>query len=137
MRGVLLFLLIASLALAKEYAVVANTRLALHTITQKELRPIFLKKRRFINNTKLVVLNQKPNSAIRNSFEHKILQMSRQRLRRYWTAQHYRGHRPPIQLPSDASVIKFVQKVEGAIGYVERSSIPKNAEIRIIFSWSE
>ena len=137
MRSIVLLLMLVSFALANEYGVIANSALQIEDVSQESLRQIFLKKRRFAGDIKLVPLNQKPDSAIRRSFEQKILHMSRHRLRRYWTTQHYKGNRPPIQLSSDTSVIKFVQKVDGAVGYVDMTKIPKDAKVRILYSWSE
>ena len=136
MKRIVCLLLIAVLGAAKEYGVVANVHLPIKEITQEKLRQIFLKKHRFIGDVQLVVLNQKPNSPIRRSFEKNVLHMSRQRLKRYWTAEHYKGNRPPIPLSSDESVIKFVQKVEGAIGYVDLQKLPKGSSVRILYKWS-
>lgn len=137
MRFFILFFFLVSLGYAKEYVVIANSALQTKDLTQESLRRIFLKKRHYIGEIKLVPLNQKPNSAIRRSFEQEILHMSRHRLKRYWTVEHYKGVRPPIPLSSDMSVIKFVQKVKGAIGYVDAAKIPKDANVHILYSWSE
>ncbi len=137
MRIFVLLLMFVLSVFAREYGVIVGSTLQAEGLTQENLRQIFLKKRRFLGETKLVPLNQKPNSAIRRSFEKKILHMSHHRLKRYWTTQHYKGHRPPIQLSSDVSVIKFVQKIEGAIGYVDMAKIPKDAKVRILYTWSE
>ena len=137
MKALILFLFLVLFGFAKEYCVIANATLHIDQVTQESLRQIFLKKRRFIGEIKLVPLNQKPNSDIRHSFEKEVLHMSRHRLKRYWTVQHYKGNRPPVQLSSDASVVKFVQKVEGAVGYVDITKIPKDAKVHILYSWSE
>ena len=137
MRSIVLLLMLVSFVLANEYGVITNSALQIEDVSRESLRQIFLKKRHFAGDIKLIPLNQKPESAVRRSFEHKILRMSRHRLKRYWTTQHYKGNRPPIQLSSDASVIKFVQKVDGAVGYVDLKKIPKDAKVRILYNWSE
>ena len=116
---------------------VANAALHLGHLQKEEIRRIYLKQRRFVGDIKLLPINLPPRSSLRKSFEKNVLGMSRERLRRYWTIEHYKGVRPPLVVPSPKSVVVYVEKVEGAIGYIKRSQLPKDANVTILYEWSD
>ena len=49
--------------------------------------------------------------------------------------QHYQGHRPPYRVESVKSMILFVKKVKGAIGYIPQSQV--NKEVKVIYRFHE
>ena len=55
--------------------------------------------------------------------------MSAQKLKNYWIKQHYKGHRPPYRVESVKSMILFIKKVKGAIGYIPLSKVDKSIKI--------
>jgi hypothetical protein len=98
-------------------------------VTKEELAKIYLKKRRFWKETKLLPLNLPPNNDYREKFEKVILGMQSEKLDAYWMKQHYQGHRPPYRVESVKSMILFVKKVKGAIGYIPESWLDKDLKI--------
>ena len=120
-----------------EYGVIVNVDSDIADISQESIKQIYLKKHKYIGDTKLVPVNLGAQSDLRKSFERTLLQMSRNRLKRYWTNQHYKGVRPPITLRSQKSVIKFVRQIEGSIGYVEIGKLDKDSNVSIVYKWSE
>ena len=115
--------------IAEDFVVIANKNSPITTIGKSELKSIYLKKRRFWNETKLVALNLPPNNTLRQNFEKDILEMNPSQLETYWMKQHYSGHRPPYRLKSMKSVLLFVKKVKGAIGYIPYSLVSKDVKI--------
>ncbi len=96
---------------------------------------IFLKKQKMSGNTVLVPINLSPTNKVRKSFEHTILGMSRNRLKSFWTKEHYLGHRPPLTMNSFNSVLSFVKKIDGSIGYVPLNEV--NKEFKILYKWED
>ena len=136
MKTILTLLWLHSMTLllyANEYAVVTRTELG--KITKTQMKAIYLKKLHYLKGKKLLPINLESNNPIRKSFNKHILHMSYNRLKIYWMKQHYLGHRPPLSLHSQKSVKAFLNKVDGAIGYVEMKNIEKN--MHILLRWSD
>ena len=57
------------------------------------------------------------------------------RLKSYWTKQHYLGHRPPLTMKSQESILAFIKKVDGAVGYIDLKNI--DSDINIVYKWSD
>lgn len=132
-RMFVLLLLTSAIALAGEYAVIANKNMK--SLSPNQVKAIFLKKLVLVDDTKVVAVNLAARDALRVKFEKEFLHMSFSRLKAYWTKQHYLGHRPPITLKSVESVKAFVKKVDGAIGYVDVNSLED--DLKVIYRWSE
>lgn len=131
MRIYLLILLISIALSAEQFVLIINKESPIKSLSKKELKRIYLKKRHFWGEMKLTALNLPPNSTLRQDFEHNVLGMSAKELESYWMRQHYRGQRPPYRLKSAQSVLIFVKKVKGAIGYIPRSLVDKS--VRVIY----
>lgn len=126
-------LLCSSFSLADEYAVIANTKIK--DLSSTQIKAIFLKKISVIGDIKIVPLNLEARNPLRESFENDVLNMSFERLKSYWTKQHYLGKRPPISMRSQESVKTFVKKVDGAIGYIDAKLIDDS--VKVLYRWSE
>ena len=118
---------------AGEYAVVVNKKNKIDKISKKQLKNIFLKKRHFIDNQKIVAINVSANMPLRMKFEKSILQMSREKLNSFWTKQHFHGISPPLTQSSTNSVKLFVKNVDGAIGYLPKNLIDDS--IKVIYEF--
>jgi len=129
----LLCIALSVLCFAEEYAVIANKKMK--TLSVEQIKAIFLKKLTFIDNIQVVPINLSVRDPMRRHFENKILQMNFQRLKSYWSKQHYLGHRPPINMKSEESAISFVKKVEGALTYVNVKHLDKS--VNIIYRWRD
>jgi len=129
--GGVFFILFSLNIFAQEYAVVSNV--LLHDITKSKLKAIFLKKLTHLNKIHLVPVNLSSNNDIREAFEKEILQMSKKRLKSYWSKQHYMGNRPPVTMKSQESVLAFTRNVLGAISYVKIENVNEN--VNILYKW--
>lgn len=119
--------------LAKEYAVITNKNVK--NLTQDKIKAIFLKKLVIINGNKVIPINLSPRDSVRSSFEKNIIGMRYSRLKSYWTKQHYLGHRPPLTMKSQESILAFIKKVDGAVGYIDLKNI--DSDINIVYKWSD
>lgn len=125
--------LLQNLLSAKEYLIVANKDI--RTLTKAEVKAVYLKKIIYLDDHKLVPVNLEVSNKVRAAFEKDVLNMGYIRLKSYWTKQHYLGHRPPIIMKSQESVKKFIQKVDGAVGYIEADKFEN--DLKIIYKWSD
>ncbi len=120
---------------AEKFVLVAHPESPIDKLTQVQVRMIYLKKRRFWGNTKLIALNLPPQSTLRQTFERDVLKMSTEKLDSYWIKQHYKGHRPPYRVESVDSMLLFIKKVKGAIGYIPLDKV--DSGIKIIYEESQ
>jgi len=118
---------------ASEYAIISNKKMK--TLSKTQIKAIFLKKITIIDDLKIIPINLDARDSLRLKFEKKILNMNFNRLKSYWTKQHYLGHRPPISMKSQDSIKAFVKKVDGAIGYIEIKNLDDN--LKIIYRWRD
>ena len=116
---------------AEPFVLITHPESPVETLTQSQARMIYLKKRRFWGETKLIALNLPPKNSLRQTFEQEVLKMNYTQLDNYWIKKHYNGHRPPYRVESVQSVLLFVKKVKGAIGYIPTSKV--DAGVKVIY----
>lgn len=121
------------LCFAGEYVVIANKNMK--ALSESEIKAIFLKKMTLVDNITAVPVNLEAGDSLRTKFEEKLLDMSFERLKSYWTKEHYLGHRPPVNMKSEESVKAFVKKVDGAIGYINMNNIDES--VKVLYKWSD
>lgn len=129
----LLTIVLSTLSVANEYAVIANHKMKELSISQ--IRAIFLKKITVIENINAVPVNLGARDPIREKFENKIIGMNFEILKTYWSNQHYLGKRPPVGMQSEDSVKAFVKNVDGAIGYINANNLDN--DVKVLYKWSE
>ena len=128
-----MLLLVPLLSLGDEYAVISNKNIK--ALSESEIKAIFLKKLTLIDDVPAVPVNLEAGDSLRVKFEEKLLDMSFERLKSYWTKEHYLGHRPPVNMKSEESVKSFVKKVDGAIGYINANSVDES--VKVLYKWSD
>ena len=104
--------------MAADFAVVMNTHSPITQLSKRQLQDIFLVKKRFYKDMKLIPVNSSAFSEIRINFEKSVLHKSRNKLNKYWVKKHFQGIQPPIVQTSSKAVKLFVKNVDGAIGYI-------------------
>jgi ABC-type phosphate transport system substrate-binding protein len=117
-----LFIVIIILSLqlwGRELFIIAHKDFPSQNINRSTLKAIFLDKKRFINQQKILPLNYNFNNLLRICFEKKILKKNRRSLERYWLQAHYHGKRPPKVIKSEKMVLEYLQKIPGSIGYID------------------
>jgi len=118
---------------ASKYAIVVNQKNKISKISKQQIKAIFLKKRHYIDDQKIIPVNISANSSVRLYFEKTILKMSRDDLNGFWTKQHFQGVTPPTTQSSGNSAKLFIKNVDGAIGYLPMNLIDK--DIKVIYEF--
>ncbi len=126
-------IILSTISFAGEYAVIANQKMK--DLSTAQIKAIFLKKITVIENINAVPVNLGARDPIREKFENKIVEMNFERLKSYWTKQHYIGKRPPVSMQSEESVKTFIKNVEGAIGYINAKNLDNS--VKVLYRWSE
>jgi len=120
---VLLLVLLPLAGCGQEFAVVVSSKSAIKELDEARLRDIFLKKRSFDGSTKVIPVNPIGDDPARRIFEERILMMDRNELNKYWVSNHFQGISPPTTQASLQSIKRFVESVDGAIGYLPLSMV--------------
>lgn len=133
-RAISVILLIGGLsvvcpAMAADFAVVVARDSLITTMEPARIRDVFLKRRNFEGGVKLVPVNPLGEDEIRRLFEEQVLQMDRSDINRYWTTSHFQGIKPPTTQASLESVKRFVERVNGAIGYLPASMVDSTVKV--------
>jgi len=135
MKKLCLLLLLSLMLHASDYVVIVNKSSHVQNISELQLKMVFLKKSKIINDTTILPINLPFSKRARISFEKNILHMSRKKLKSFWIQQHYLGKRPPIIMHSAKSIIQFVKKITQAIAYIPKKDVED--DVRIIYQWRD
>ena len=120
--AILLMLVSFQYAAAGDVVVITNPGVS---VSEGDVRDIFLGEKQFAGSTKLVVID---NAALQDSFLSKYIDMDAAKYNGIWTKKSFReGLNPPPVKSGDAEVIEYVKRTPGAIGYV--SSKPAGVNI--------
>jgi len=105
---------------AAELKVIIHPSNAARAVDKGFLADAFLKKvTRWPSGETIRPLDQRPDTAVRRSFSRGILNRTVAAVRSYWQQRIFSGRDvPPPELDSDASVIAYVERTPGAVGYV-------------------
>jgi ABC-type phosphate transport system substrate-binding protein len=115
-RGMLWAVMLLTAAPALAFAdvyVIVNPSL---NLTADDIKNIYTGEKELAESTKI---RPQDNSAAREEFLRKVLQLDVAKYESMWTKKSFRdGINPPTVRASDAEVIAFVKSNPGAIGYV-------------------
>lgn len=81
------------------------------------------------NGTHVIPVNRELGSAIRADFTALVLKQDLATLAAYWNEMHFKGKVPPLIQPSEAAMLAFVQKVPGAVGYIDAATAPVGVKV--------
>ena len=79
----------------------------------------------------MVPINLPVQSQARNVFTEQVFDSTPEKLGSYWDKMLFKGITPPLTQNSEQAVMLFVERVKGAIGYVE--SKPDSSNIKIVY----
>ena len=105
-----------------------------NTIRRADLAAVYLRKAtRWGAGVTAVPVDQSGMSAVRKAFSEAVLGMTVETVVQYWQSQMFATKRllPPLVKNSDAEVVAFVAKTEGAVGYVSKTAL-LSPEVRTI-----
>jgi ABC-type phosphate transport system substrate-binding protein len=121
-----------SVAGSDAIAVIVNKANPVGSMSQENLRPIYLMtKTVWSNGVAVEPFNLPEGTPMRTAFDSAVLGMNPEEVARYWIDRRIRGDaRPPRKVPSPGTVLSLVAKSEGAIGYVPLAEV--NASVKVI-----
>lgn len=114
-----------------EVTVIANSQVRDETLTQKELKMIYLgKKIKWGDGTKIVFVTQDENR-VHQEFLDLYVGKTPSQFRYFWKKNLFSGSgMPPKNFDSQEALVRFVSSTKGAIGYIEGN--PEAANIKTI-----
>jgi hypothetical protein len=103
-----------------ELKIIVHSSNSARAVDKGFLSDAFLKKvTRWPSGETIRPLDQRPDTAVRRSFTRGILKRTVAAVRSYWQQRIFSGRDvPPPELDSDESVIAYVERTPGAVGYV-------------------
>ena len=111
---------------AEQWVVIGHGALPKERLDAEHVRALYLGKKHYLDDQRIKPLNLKSTDPLRQRFESNVLHLNREEIHAYWIKQHYLGKRPPKVLNSVEAVLRYVERVEGTLGYVPLSAIGKH-----------
>lgn len=114
-----------------QYKVIVHPSNRTSAISKRDLARIFLKKTsRWPDGRTVRPVDLDAGSKVRQRFTSDILDRTVRGVRSYWYQTIFSGREvPPPELQSDAAVVVYVLRNEGAIGYVSASTPTGRAKV--------
>jgi len=130
MKTFLIALLLACVpAVRAEILVIGHVKNNIENLTAKQVQDIYLGRGRVLPNGKFALPLDQP-SPLRTEFYEKLTGRPVEQINAYWARIMFTGQAsPPQQLPSDEVVMQTVRENEGAIGYINKTSVDKTVRI--------
>ena len=115
--------------------IVANKGLPLDHLDKETIAEIYLLKiKNWENGEDIIPINLPASADVRNRFTTEIFDKTPDKLSSYWYQMLFKGETPPITQNSEQALILFVERIKGAIGYVETK--PQSEQIKILQKFS-
>jgi ABC-type phosphate transport system substrate-binding protein len=115
--------------------IIANKDLPVAQLDKEDIAAIYLlKKKHWENGEDIMPINLPAQAEARNRFTAEIFDSTPEKLGSYWDKMLFKGETPPVTQNSEQAVILFVERIKGAIGYVETK--PQSAQIKILQQFS-
>lgn len=135
MKILIILLLLSSSNLCAEIVVIGNIDSDLTSITQKEVKDLYMGRSRSLPNGSFALpLDQ---NELRSYFYHVITDRPIEQVNAYWARIMFSGQAsPPMKLPDSQAVVKVVSENKGAIGYVDKK-IADQSHVQILLILKE
>ncbi len=115
--------------------IIANKDLPITHLDKNDIAAIYLlKKKHWENGEDIMPINLPAQADARTRFTAEIFDSTPEKLGSYWDKMLFKGETPPVTQNSEQAVILFVERIKGAIGYVE--SKPQSPNIKILQQFS-
>ena len=130
MMKLLIILLLFSSTLRADIAVIGNINNELKSMTQKEVKEVFMGRSRSLPNGSFAL--PLDHHELRPDFYYSLTNRPIEQINAYWARIIFSGQAsPPIKLPDSRTIIKVVTENKGAIGYINTTDIKEN-KIRVL-----
>ena len=127
-----LLLLGASGALAQSFKVIVHSSNPQAELSRAELADLFMKREEaWDHGPDALPIDQPVQSVVRKEFSKNVLGRDVSAIQSYWNRQIFSGRQvPPLQEQLESSIVGFVERNPGAIGYV--SSATETSQVKIV-----
>jgi ABC-type phosphate transport system substrate-binding protein len=128
---VFIFISVLSLPLFAEIVVVVNANSDIGELNKKEIKSIFLgKKKRFSNGKKIILVDQKVDSEVYAPFYIVTTGKNPSQLNKYRVKRIFTGLlKAPKKLSSTSEIIAFLKSNENAIAYLKVSEVVDSLKV--------
>jgi len=117
-------------SVAETIAVVVNPKSNIASLSEEEVRKIFLGKLLFYHNKRLFPVDQEDKSLLYQDFCQKVLRKNPSEIKAYWSVKIFTGRgTPPKPVGIDADVKQWVNKNDDSIGYIEQKSVDHTVKV--------
>ena len=117
-----------------KFKIIVNKDNPVESITLDELKRIFLKKQtKWENGDKIYPVDLNESSKTREYFTENIHGKRISSIKAYWQKQIFTGRGvPPPEKSSEKEVLEYVEKNEGAIGYIRSTKSTNKYDVKTI-----
>ncbi len=99
-------------------------------MTARKLRRIYRKQRiLWPDGQRIQPLNLVASNPLRTAFTQALFHRSLERMEAFWNQAYFEGVSPPHVVDSQEAVLRFVSRVQGAIGYVAACRVDKRVKV--------
>ncbi len=111
--------------------IIANKDLPISQLEKTDISAIYLlKKKHWENGDDIMPINLPATADARARFTAQVFDSTPEKLGSYWDKMLFKGETPPMTQNSEQAVVMFVERIKGAIGYVETK--PQSSQIKIL-----
>ena len=122
MKRLLVFLLCASSQLNAEIAVIGHPDCGLTSLTQQEVKNIFMGRTQYLPNGNFALPIEQ--QTLRADFYYALTERPIEQINAYWARLIFRGQAsPPIKLPNTQAIINVIKQNKSAIGYIDAKEV--------------
>jgi ABC-type phosphate transport system substrate-binding protein len=115
---------------ARPLAIVANPGLGVRDIAFSTLRRVFSGEATEVSGHRLIPLNPPAKDDTRRRFDLAVLQLQPDMIGPYWVDRRLRGQNgPPKTVPDSALLLTVVERLAGAISYVDVGMVTTKVEV--------
>jgi len=127
----LIFLLLVYVPVSfADLYIIGDPELSISSINNTEITDLFLKRHASLDDgVTIIPVNHPANSIERSDFEKYVLNQTQREIKSYWLKLRFKGIRPPLVQDSDKAILLFVQRVSGAISYIQSEIKPEGVKI--------
>ncbi len=109
---------------AEEFAIIANKTFYKNSISQEDLRDIFLGKKKNFGVNEQIVISLFEDKKIHTQFVHKIIRKTPNQFKIWWKLQLYKGQGVlPVSFKTKEKLLEYISSTNGAIGYINSEFI--------------
>ncbi len=117
-------------AMADDLIVIGNRSVPVSTLTQKEVKMIYLGKQKIWDNgLKVTFVKLKDEQSSKRFLKH-FVKKNPSMYKRYWKKQAFiGGGNPPKEFGREKDLVQYVSKTKGAVGFISSKSYIETVKI--------